>query len=110
MRRIISTVLTLSLVLAFGAPALAGDEAQEVRLAGWITDSFCGKANANAKGKDCIEACAKNGAKLVLSVDDKIYQLSDQDGAKQHVGHEVVVTGVVTDDKIEVKKFEKKNA
>ena len=45
----------------------------------------------------------------MLSVDDKIYQLSDQEGAKQHLGYEVVVTGVIADDKIEVKKFEKKD-
>ena len=48
---------------ALALPALAGDSGKEVKLAGWITDEWCGKK-----------------------------------GALEHVGHKVVVVGVMKDD------------
>jgi hypothetical protein len=85
------TVAVLIAAFAFG-PALASD-AQEVTLSGWIVDKSCGKANANAEGKDCVLSCNKSGSPLVLSSGDKLYPLSDQKTALTHVGHEVVVKG-----------------
>ena len=58
-------------------------------------DQSCGKANANAGGKDCVLSCNKSGSPLVLASGDKLYPLSDQKTALAHVGHEVVVTGTV---------------
>lgn len=108
MKRIVSILAAFALVVAVASPALAGDDGKAIEVAGWITDSYCGKSNANAEGKDCAIACAKKGAELVLAVDDKIYKLSDQEGAMEHVGHEVIVTGTVQDDTIEVTSFAKK--
>ena len=108
MRRVIPLVAVLALAFAAVTPGLAGEKEKEVTLTGWVTDEWCGKANANAEGKDCAIACAKKGAQLVLFADEKIYRLSDQDEAKKHVGHEVVVTGVLTaDGTVKGAKFEK---
>jgi hypothetical protein len=108
MKRITGILAAFALVIAAASPVLAGDEGKAIELAGWITDSYCGKANANAEGKACAIACAKKGAELVLAVDGKIYKLSDQEGAMEHVGHEVIVTGTVQDDTIKVESFAKK--
>jgi hypothetical protein len=81
-------------------PALAHegqDHGKEVALTGWIVDKDCGAKNAGAEHKDCILACNKKGAPLVLASGEKIYSLSDQKNAKEHVGHEVVVKGTVDD-------------
>lgn len=94
MKKILAmTLATLVAALALG-PALAGD-GPSVQLTGWIVDKSCGKANANAAGKECILSCNKNGSPLVLAAGDKLYGLSDQKTALQNVGHEVVVSGTV---------------
>jgi type 1 fimbria pilin len=102
------TLAALVAALAFG-PALAGG-ADTVELSGWIVDKSCGKANANAKGKDCILACNKSGSPLVLAAGDKLWALSDQKAALANVGHEVVVKGTAADGTITVTSIEKKKA
>ena len=85
--------------------SLAGGE--EVILTGWITDSYCGTANASAQGKTCILRCAKDGARLVLFSQDQLYELDDQDLALRNVGHEVRVEGTLNDaGAIEVSRME----
>ena len=97
-------------IAALPAPvraAMAGDSGKEVKLAGWITDEWCGKNNANKDGADCAKACAKKGAQLVLFSDGNIYKLSDQKSALEHVGHKVVVQGVMKDEEtVEVRSIE----
>ena len=88
------TVAALFAALALGS-VLAGDPGKEISLTGWIVDQSCGKANANAGGKDCVLSCNKSGSPLVLAAGEKLYPLSDQKTALSHVGHEVVVTGTV---------------
>ena len=39
---------------------------REVALTGYLTDSYCGAANANANGKGCALRCVKKGAKVQL--------------------------------------------
>ncbi len=107
MKRSMSAGLVLALVLAFAAPALAGDAAaQPTTVKGWISDSYCGAKNANAEGATCARDCYKKGAKLELYADGKTYQISDQKTAFEHVGHEVVVTGTLDKDMIKVEKIE----
>lgn len=92
--------LMVAVALLSGSPlALAGEKAagEKVSMTGWITDAACGAANANTEGKACTIACAKKGAKLVLFSDDKLWPLDDQELALEHVGHEVRVTGVLTE-------------
>ena len=93
MKKILAlTVAVLIAALALGA-AGAADPQQPVSLTGWIVDQSCGKANANAAGKDCILSCNKSGSPLVLAAGDKLYPLSDQKAALANVGYPVVVTG-----------------
>jgi hypothetical protein len=97
MKRLISLGSILAVVIALGAPTLAG-EASQTTLKGWIADSYCGAKNANAAGAQCTKDCAAKGAKLVLVADGKTYNLSDQKLALANVGYEVAVTGTVDKD------------
>ena len=106
MKRLISLGSILILVFSFAAPALACDAHAETTVKGWITDSFCGKNNANAAGAKCTKDCYKNGAKLVLVAGDKTYQISDQKMAFENIGHEVAITGTIEKDTIKVVKIE----
>jgi hypothetical protein len=99
-----SVVLIALLAVGFLAPALAhaGD------WTGWVTDEHCGAKGANAGHKACTEKCMKGGSKLVFynDGDKKIYTLDNQDLAKQHLGHEVKVSGDVEGSAIKVKSIE----
>src|SRR5258708_34822358 len=46
---------------------------REGALTGYLTDSNCGAANANAKGKGCAAHCIKNGANVQLTADERLY-------------------------------------
>lgn len=96
----------LAAVVLVAVPAVAGDAGEQTTVKGWITDSFCGKNNANAEGKACILACAKKGADLVLYADGKTYKISDQKAALENVGREVAITGTVEKDTIKVSRIE----
>ena len=95
MKKALSIAVALAFVAALALPALAGDSGQKVELAGWITDEWCGEKNANADGAGCAKACAKKGAELVLFSEGTVYKLSDQKNALEHVGHKVIVKGVL---------------
>ena len=101
LRRLTALLAFVALVAGTGM-ALAGDE---IVLTGWITDSYCGKNNANADGKGCTLRCYKDGAKLVLFAKEKLWELDDQELAESHVGHEVQVTGVVQGSTIKVSEI-----
>jgi hypothetical protein len=66
---------------------------QEVVLTGYLTDSNCGAANANAAGKDCAAKCIKGGAKIQLVADKKVYTIEKLDNVESHLGHAVTVAG-----------------
>ena len=97
MKKITVLGSVFALILALAAPAIAGDAASTT-LTGWIADSYCGAANANAAGAQCTKDCHAKGAKLVLVAGGKTYNLSDQKLALANVGHEVAVTGTVDKD------------
>ena len=68
--------------------------------------AFGAKGNS-ADHNACAERCFERGAKAILVVgDDKVYLLDNQDLAKQHVGHEVRVTGQLDGDSIKVEAIE----
>ena len=101
--------LLLVAALALAAmPAMAGEtKAGEFKATGWVVDAQCGKSNANAKGAECIKSCNKNGSPLVLSVGDKIYKISDQKLAQEHIGFPVEVKGTLKGDTVEVASMSK---
>jgi len=71
---------------------------------GWVTDSSCGAKGAKAEHKDCAKKCFDGGDKLVFynTADQKIYEIDKQEVAKEHLGHEVTVTGTATGSSIKV--------
>jgi hypothetical protein len=71
---------------------------------GWITDAGCGAKGANAEHKGCAMKCAGKGQALVFynKADQKLYKLDKQDLAKEHLGHEVTVSGEADGDAIKV--------
>jgi len=95
-------VLTLCALLLTPALALAGE------WTGWITDDHCGAKGAKAEHKNCATKCLENGGKLVFynAADQKLYNLDKQDVAKEHLGHEVKVSGEVEGDTIKVSGIE----
>lgn len=68
---------------------------KEVALTGYLTDSNCGAANANAKGKNCAVDCIKKGAKVQLYANEKLYTLDKPTVAENQVGVPVKVTGTL---------------
>ncbi|OLE67937.1 MAG: hypothetical protein AUG74_10270 [Bacteroidetes bacterium 13_1_20CM_4_60_6] len=68
---------------------------REVALTGYLTDSNCGAANANAKGKSCAARCIKRGAKVQLYANEKLYTLDKAGVAEDQFGVPVKVTGVL---------------
>jgi hypothetical protein len=87
-------VLLLLLALAVGLVSYA-DAGDKGSWTGWITDEHCGAKGAKADHKGCAEQCISKGGKLVFynTADQKIYSLDNQTLAKEHLGHEVKVTG-----------------
>ncbi len=70
-------------------------EVKQVSLTGYLTDSYCGAANGNAKGKSCALDCIKKGAKVQLVADGSLYTLEKAAPAEKHFGVEVKVTGAL---------------
>jgi hypothetical protein len=100
----VMAVLAIALTLP-----LANAGAMKGSWTGWITDDHCGAKGAKAEHKDCATKCLENGGKLVFynAADEKIYTLDNQDLAKQHLGHEVKVTGEVDGTAIKIASIEK---
>jgi hypothetical protein len=93
------------------SPALAADQTW----VGKISDSDCGAKHKPAteheaamSDADCTAACIKAGAKYVFVNDGKVLNISNQSfpGLSKHAGHEVKLTGELTDDSIQVTKIE----
>lgn len=94
------------IVLALAAllvPALASADSWT----GWITDEHCGAKGAKAEHADCAKKCMDQGGKLVFfnSADQKLYSLDNQKLAEEHLGHEVVVTGMADGTSIKVESI-----
>jgi hypothetical protein len=75
---------------------------------GWLTDESCGAKGANAEHKACATKCLAKGGKLVFynTGDQKIYSIDSPDKAKEHLGHEVKITGTVEGTMIAVESIE----
>ena len=77
------------------ATVAQGSGTRDVSLTGFLTDSYCGAANASEKGKSCALDCVKKGAKLQLYSNEKLYNLDKVEAAEKHVGIQVKVTGTL---------------
>ncbi|MGH9362244.1 MAG: hypothetical protein ACRD2T_10025 [Thermoanaerobaculia bacterium] len=102
MRKVSIVLFVLMLALAAGLPLAAQPRPGE--WTGWITDDHCGAKGAKAEHKACAEKCLGDGGTLVFynPADEKLYKLDNQELAKEHLGHEVMVKGTVEGDTIKV--------
>ena len=101
MRKSLSILFALTLVVMVALPSFAGD-AQTVN--GWVSDSKCGVKGANAGAAECTKKCLAAGAKMVVVTDgdQKILTVENPDALKGHEGHHIAVTGQVNGDNIHV--------
>ena len=75
---------------------------------GFISDENCGKKENQKGHSSCAKTCVKGGAKPVLVVGEKIYTISNPEKVGDLVGEEVVITGSLTNDAIEIKSIKAK--
>lgn len=97
--------LCLAVTVAQAAkPRIQNDQTTAKTFSGEIMDSACAQMGTHKQmeakegvktGRECAEACVKNGSTLVLyNPSTKMtYQLSDQDKAKTYAGKRVHVKG-----------------
>jgi len=99
-------VLTLAAALAMGAMGLLG---ADQTWTGKISDSMCGASHGSNPAPQCTAACIKKGAKYVVVVGDKVYNVANQDaaGLAKYAGQDVKVTGTMDGDTITVAKISK---
>lgn len=118
MIRILLAVSLLGFVFGCGgAPEPAAEEPMAeapaepaaMTYAGWLADAKC--ANAGKAATDdhagCAQKCIEGGEAVVLVAEEggKVYQLDDQEAAKPHAGHKVIVSGSLEGDTIAVESI-----
>ncbi|MBI4455498.1 MAG: hypothetical protein HY644_06325 [Acidobacteria bacterium] len=98
--------VSMFLLLVFTVFTIA--DQQKGAWTGWISDSHCGAKGANAKHADCGAKCLAGGEKAVLVVGSDVYSVANQDAVKDHMAHQVKVTGTLDQDKkvVTVEKVE----
>jgi hypothetical protein len=105
----------MSIALAALLLLSAQPRAAEQTWTGKISDSACGKKHEEAAegngvmpDRECTLACVRGGSKYVLVVDDKVFQIANQDNKDlaTHAGHAVKVTGELNGETITVSKIE----
>ncbi len=109
-KRTTVVLLTLAIMTVLALPLCSAGT--KGTWTGWITDDSCGAKGANAEHASCAHKCLDNGGKLVFynSADKNIYSLDNQDLAKEHIGHEVSVTGEADGKAIKVESIAKAGA
>lgn len=93
MKRIVQLVLVTSV---FALAALAAE------YKGYVSDAKCGAKHAKDHNAKCVEGCVKGGAAPVFVTGGKVYKVDDADKVKDHLGHDVTITGKIDGDTIQV--------
>ncbi len=94
--------LVIACLLMFGVLAVSA-VAEEMK--GLITCAKC--RHTDEKAQTCANTCVKSGVKPIFysSADQKFYTITNPAKAKNHVGHEVTVTGKVEGDNLTIEKL-----
>jgi hypothetical protein len=106
-----TTILFFAVSLLFGTASWAAP--QDASFTGEIMDSQCAQMGSHENmmkqegaknAKECSDACVKAGGKYVLynAATKTIYQLDDQDKAKEFSGRKVTVKGSKSGESIHV--------
>jgi hypothetical protein len=80
--------------------------AQKASYTGVIGDSNCGLKANNPDHAACAVKCVKGGAKPILVVENKIYQIDDPKKVNKFVGKKVTIEGTLDGETIKVEKIE----
>jgi len=98
MKKILASIaLALTLVASLAAAPQ--------KLTGVLTDSMCVRKHmmSGVSAAECVRECVKGGAKYVLVVNGKVYELQgDQKKLYDLAGQKIVVTGEVKGDKLSI--------
>jgi hypothetical protein len=97
-------LVTLSVTAASNVLALV---ARKQTFTGEIGDAMCGRKHMDGTAAECTRACVAHGSNFALIVGEKIYILQTSDKSvlaalDKEAGKIATVTGVLTDDTIEV--------
>ena len=69
---------------------------------GYISDAKCGAKHAKDHNAKCVEGCVKGGAEAVFVHKGKVYKVDDPDKVKDHLGHDVTISGELKGDTVHV--------
>ncbi len=98
-------LFSVALFLSMGmTSAFAGTE---INLKGYIDDSMCAGTGKPMHGSDresCAKKCMKMGAKAVLVADGKVYKIANQKEVTKFAGKDVIISGKLDGDTIDVTK------
>ena len=108
-------MLAVAILFATGPALVAADKTWN----GSLSDAKCnGKhskdehGGTQASNHECATSCMGKGEKAVFVAGGKTYKIANQDfaGIKDHVGHNIALTGEMKGDTITISKIEMKAA
>jgi hypothetical protein len=98
-------VIIVAAIATSNLHALAG---HKQAFTGEVGDAMCGRKHMDGTPAECTRTCVAHGSNFALIVGEKIYILQTTDKAAlatldKQAGKTATVTGVLTDDTIEVR-------
>jgi hypothetical protein len=98
-------VIIVAAIASSNLHALAG---HKQAFTGEVGDAMCGRKHMDGTPAECTRTCVAHGSNFALIVGEKIYILQTTDKAAlatldKQAGKTATVTGVLTDDTIEVR-------
>jgi hypothetical protein len=76
---------------------------------GFISDDHCGAKHMDGSqaSTDCVTSCVRSGgAPVFVSMEKKVYKLSDRSKVTAFYGKKVVITGTMKGDTVTIEKVE----
>ena len=100
----VMVVIIVAAIASSNLHALAG---RKQAFTGEVGDAMCGRKHMDGTPAECTRTCVAHGSNFALIVGEKIYILQTTDKAAlatldKQAGKTATVTGVLTDDTIEV--------
>src|SRR5437588_12867076 len=90
----------LALAPLFSISAIAAE------FTGYVIDQSCAGKPAMKGNEACARKCIKGGSPAVLlTADEKVYKLDDQEKAVEHAGQKVKVSGTLNGDNLQVESI-----
>ena len=99
--------ITAFIFAAIAFSSLNARAASKQKFTGEVGDAMCGRKHMDGPAAECTRTCVAHGSNFALIVGEKIYILQTSDKSvlsalDKQAGKTATVTGVLTDDTIEV--------